>query len=74
MFTLLAIIAILMGITGWVWILMMVFTENVPYAVAIFFISPLAVVYGWLHWDEAKAPTVLYVVGVVGYIVLRCVS
>jgi hypothetical protein len=50
-------------LVGWVWILIAGFSESVPWGVGIFCLSPLALVYGILKWDELKVPTVLYAGG-----------
>ncbi len=61
----------LMALVGWVWILITAFAESVPWAVGIFFIPPVALVYGYLRWDEAKVPTILYFVGGIMFLIGR---
>jgi hypothetical protein len=56
-------------LVGWVWIMVTAFTESVPWGVGIFLFSPLAFVYGILHWDDAKIPTIMMGGGVVAYII-----
>ena len=71
MLGMLALLAALAALVGWVWILLSAFAENVLFAFAIFFISPLAVVFGLMHWEEMKVPTLLYIVGVLGYLIFN---
>lgn len=72
-------VALLMGggfvaLIGWVWILVAAVTESIPWAVGIFFISPLALVYGVLKWEELKAPTILFAGGLAAYILGRVLA
>jgi hypothetical protein len=42
--------------------------------VGILFISPLAFVFGVLHWDEARVPMILMIVGTAAHIIGQCAS
>lgn len=68
---LLLIVGGLLALVGWVWILITAFSESVPFAVAIFFIPFVAVIYGYLHWEDLKVPTVMYFVGAIAFLVGR---
>jgi hypothetical protein len=58
----------LLVLIGWVWILIMGFSESILWGIGIFLLSPLAFVFGILHWNEAKIPVILMAVGTVGYV------
>ena len=52
---------------GWVWLLISAFAESVPWGVGTLLFPPIGLVFSFLTWPEYKAPTVLYVGGVVLY-------
>ena len=74
MVMMLAIVGSLMALVGWVWVMIMAFSESVPWGVGVLCVSPLAIVFGVLHWDDAKAPTILYTVGLVLSITARVIG
>jgi hypothetical protein len=74
MVLLLLLVGGLVALVGYVWILISAFLESVPWGVGIFFLSPLAFVYGFLHWEEAKVPTVLMGAGVLAHVLGRVLS
>ena len=48
---------------GYVWLLVACFSESIMWGIVALLISPLALVFGILNWDELKAPTILYAAG-----------
>ncbi|HJZ54941.1 MAG TPA: hypothetical protein VKE74_08270 [Gemmataceae bacterium] len=64
----------LVALVGYVWILIAAFTESIPWGVGMLFISPLALVFGVLKWDELKVPTILFAAGGAVYILGRVLS
>jgi hypothetical protein len=71
MVTVLLVVGGLAALVGWVWIMISAFIESVPWGVGIFFIGPLAFVFGFLHWEELKVPTILMAVGVAAWLLGR---
>jgi hypothetical protein len=67
----LAIVGGMMALVGWVWVMIIAFSESVPWGVGIFCFSPVAIVFGVLHWDDAKVPTILYSAGLILAIIAR---
>jgi hypothetical protein len=63
-----------MFLVGWVWIMIMAFAESVPWGVVIFCFSPIALVFGILHWDEAKVPTILFAAGLALHLLGRAIG
>jgi hypothetical protein len=74
MVMILAIVRFIMAIVGWVWVMIIAFSDSVPWGVGVFCFSPLAIVFGILHWDDANVPTILYAVGLVLSIIARVIS
>ena len=71
MIFLLLLVGGLLALVGWIWMILIAFSESVPWAVVIFFFGPLGLVYGYLRWDDAKAPTIFMLIGLVMYIIGR---
>jgi hypothetical protein len=63
------VIAVLIALIGWVWLMIAGFVEAVPWGIGIFFFSPLGIVFSLFHWPEYKIPTFLYIGGVVLYFI-----
>ena len=40
----------------WFWMVVLAFRENRMFGYGVFFIPILGVVFGLMHWDEAKIP------------------
>jgi len=64
----------LTALVGYVWILISAFVDSVPWGVGIFFIAPLAFVYGYLKWEEIKVPTIIMGVGLSIHLLGRVLS
>ena len=50
---------------GWIWLLINAFGESVVWGILSFCFSPVAFVYGILHWADLKVPTIMMGVGFV---------
>jgi hypothetical protein len=74
MVLMLLVVGGLAALVGFVWILISAFVESVPWGVGIFFIAPLAFVFGYRHWEEAKVPTIIMGVGVLVHLLGRVLS
>jgi hypothetical protein len=61
-------------LVGWVWVMVIAFSESVPWGIGIFLCSPVAFVFGILKWDEAKVPVILMAVGGIVHIIGRVVG
>jgi hypothetical protein len=64
----------ILALVGWVWILISAFAESILWGVGVFLLSPLALVFGILHWEDLKVPTIMYAVGLPLYILGRVLS
>lgn len=71
MVLLLLLLGGLAALVGYVWILINAFMESIPWGVGMIFIAPLALVYGFLKWEELKVPTILLGAGVVAHVLGR---
>lgn len=67
----LMVVGLLIGLVGWVWLMMAGFVENFIWGIGIIVFSPLCLVFSLLNWPEYKVPTVLYVGGLGLHIVGR---
>ena len=65
MVTILLLVGAICFLVGWVWLMIVGFTESIPWGVGIFFIPLIGLVFSAFHWPEYKVPTLLMVVGFV---------
>jgi hypothetical protein len=73
---LMALLAIggILGIIGFVWLVILGFSESVLWGVGNLLLPLCAGVFGVLHWHDAKIPTILYGIGVAVNIIVRVAS
>ena len=64
MYEALTILGLLIGLVGWVWLVLAGFVENFIWGIGIIVFSPLCLVFSLLNWPEYKVPTFLYVGGI----------
>jgi hypothetical protein len=50
-------------LVGFVWIMINAFSESVPWGVGCLLCSPVALIYGFLKWEELKLPAILMGIG-----------
>jgi hypothetical protein len=58
-------IGILLAFAGGIWILVMAFQESIGWGLGCLVCGVVTLVFAITHWEEAKKPFFLYVVGVV---------
>lgn len=62
----------LVGIVGWLWMVVIAFSNGEPlWGLGCLFIPPLGIVYGLMNYEEAKIPFWIVTVGFVSNIVIR---
>lgn len=71
MLTALGFVGLIGVLVGFVWILFSALGDSLGWGIAILVISPLALIYGFMRWDELKVPTVLLCVGLAAQIAKR---
>lgn len=73
--SLLAWITLISGFVGWIWIVVIAFSnEEVLWGIGSIFVPFVAPIYGFLNLGEAKIPLILYGVGFAGNILLTIVG
>jgi hypothetical protein len=65
----LAIVAIVLTLVGWVWLVVLGFKDHWGWGLAIFFIGFVGLVYGFMNFSKAKIPTIMLLVGLILYFV-----
>lgn len=61
----LAILGAILGIVGYVWLLVLAFSENIGWGIGSLLCGIVALVFGITRWPETKVPILLYVTGLV---------
>ena len=70
-----ALIALAVGVIGWLWITVMAFSEGETlWGVGCLIISPLCVVYGLMNFQELKIPFFMVLGGFVGRIAIGAIA
>ena len=69
----LIVIGTIVAVIGWIWILIHAFSEDIMWGIGSLFCGILAIVYGVLHWEELKVPTIIYITGLVIGIIGRVI-
>jgi hypothetical protein len=70
-----ALLALAAGVTGWLWITVMAFSEGETlWGVGCLIISPLCIVYGLMNFQELKIPFFLVLGGFVGRIAIGAIA
>ena len=69
----LIVIGTIVAVIGWIWILIHAFSEDIMWGIGGLFCGILAIVYGVLHWEELKVPTIIYITGLVIGIIGRVI-
>jgi len=65
----LVIVAFALTLVGWIWLVVLGFKDHWGWGLAIFFIGPVGLVYGFMNFSKAKIPTILLLVGIILYFV-----
>ncbi len=69
MLLILAYLLVIASAVGWLWIFALAFgNEEFIWAILCLIFSPLAILYGIMHLDEARIPLLLIAVGIIGRI------
>lgn len=69
---LLAGVLALAGVVGWIWMVVIAFNNGEPlWGIGCLFCGIAGIVYGLMHYEEAKIPFWLLTVGFVSNIILR---
>ncbi|EMI22608.1 putative membrane protein [Rhodopirellula maiorica SM1] len=72
---LLLFLLVAVGIIGWLWIVVLAFSEDEPlWGIGCLIISPLCIVYGFQNFQEAKIPTLMVCVGFATNIGIRLLA
>ena len=75
MLGILALVALAVGVIGWLWITIMAFSEGETlWGVGCLIISPLCIVYGLMNFQELKIPFFLVLGGLVGRIAIGVIA
>lgn len=61
----LVIIGAILGIVGYVWLLVLAFSESILWGVGSLLCGLVALVFGITRWPETKVPVLIYVAGLV---------
>jgi hypothetical protein len=61
----LAIIGAILGIVGYIWLLVLAFSESILWGIGSLLCGLVALVFGITRWPETKVPILLYVAGLV---------
>ncbi len=59
------VIGAIIYLVGWIWLLINAFGESILWGILSFCFSPIAFVYGILHWADLKVPTIMMAAGFV---------
>ena len=66
MISALLVVALVVGLIGWLWIVVMAFSEGeMLWGIGSLIISPIAIVYGIMNFQELKIPLGMMVGGAV---------
>lgn len=75
LFVTLVFIASILGLVGWIWIVVLAFSEGETlWGVGCFCFAPLCFVYGILNFDECKVPLILLAAGTLTRIILAAAT
>lgn len=72
--TLAAALGLLATAFAWLWLLGQAFTESIPWGVACLLFPPASLAFVIVHWDRARNPFVLQLLGVAAIVVASLVD
>lgn len=55
----------IMALVGWVWLLVLAFSENIGWGIGSLLCGIVALIFAITRWPETKAPALTYIVGLV---------
>lgn len=71
----LAIIGAILAVVGYIWLLVLAFSESIMWGVGSLLCGIVALVFGITRWPETKAPLLIYAAGLllggVGQVILE---
>lgn len=65
MVMLLIVLGSLALLGGWIWLLVLAFSESVLWGVLVLLVPFAGLVFLVMHWDEAKMPGMLIIAGII---------
>lgn len=65
----LVILATVLMLVGWIWLVVLGFKDHWGWGVGIFLLGIVGLVYGFMNFQKAKVPTLLLLAGIILYFV-----
>jgi hypothetical protein len=60
----LQVIGTIIALIGWVWLLIIAFSENIGWGIGSLLCGIVALIFAITRWPETKTPALLYIAGI----------
>ena len=61
----LQVVGLILALIGWIWLLVLAFSESIPWGIGSLLCGIVALIFGITRWPETKVPILLYAAGLV---------
>lgn len=61
----LQVIGTILALVGWVWLLVIAFSENIGWGIGSLLCGIVALIFAITRWPETKTPALIYVAGLI---------
>ena len=61
----LQVVGTILALIGWIWLLILAFSEHIGWGIGSLLCGIVALIFGISRWPETKVPILLYVAGLI---------